>query len=124
MKKESRVRYIGPPRSGVPQGRMGTLLEPIQDGITMVKWDPYEGVDCQVTHSGAAESDLEEVTPIPRCKTPTLPGVYLMVKPRGSIEVARISWEESRLRICYGISIHDLDDIDQETKWWGPIEAL
>jgi hypothetical protein len=62
---------------------MGTLLDPIEDGIAMVSWDPYRGVDCQVTHSGAAESDLEVVFSPPKCSRPTRPGAYLMAKPKG-----------------------------------------
>ena len=121
---ETRVRYIGPPRSGIPEGRMGTLLEPVGDEISMVKWDPYVGTDCQVTHSGAATSDLEVVTSPPRCSRPTRPGMYLMSKPGVPPVLATITQElRQGLRVSYSISGHALDAIDPETTWWGPLET-
>jgi len=109
---------------------MGTLLEPIADGIAMVKWDPYMNTPCQTTMSGAAASDLEEVASIPRCKTPTLPGMYLLKRatdPRTTPEVAILVPSKQGLYVSLGFNDKNglfLSDIETAAIWWGPIEAL
>lgn len=102
---------------------MGTILSVDSSGIAMVSWDPYTGIQCQVTHSGAAIADLEEVTQIPRCSTPTMPGVYV-VEYKGKKELAFVHRrEDDHLFIYWGLSRTRLSKIANEATWWGPIEV-
>jgi hypothetical protein len=65
MDMDERVCYIGSFKDGVPYGRKGTLVEIFEDGYTgMVRWDIDPNVDCQVTHSGVALSDIERIQEI------------------------------------------------------------
>lgn len=121
MKEKTRVRYVGPEKSGVPKGRMGTTLSVDNSGIAMVSWDPYANLECQVTHSGAATTDLEEVTQIPSCGTPTMPGVYV-VEYKGKKELAFVRRSGDHLFCHWGISVTRLSKIANESTWWGPVE--
>jgi hypothetical protein len=122
MKKEARVRYVGPTKSGVPEGRIGTLLSEDPEGIGLVDWDPYPNCDCQVTHSGAAMDDLEEVTPIPKCERPTRPGVYV-IQVQDSKDLAFVRRDQRGLYVHYGISGMPLDKVSKDAQWWGPLEV-
>lgn len=116
----TRVRYVGPPRDGIPDGRMGTLMNDSVDGISMVQWDPCE--NSRVPMSEAPINDLEVVTSQPRCLRPTRPGMYLL--RRGvQIEVATLREEPRGLFLVSGIGAFPLEDLEEEVTWWGPIEA-
>lgn len=90
----------------------------------MVKWDSYPNTDCQVTMSGAAESDLEVVTQIPKYKEPTVPGMYLLQRGTSNPELAIITMDHNGLCVRAGIGVFylDSDTSSRITSWWGPIE--
>jgi len=120
--KETRVRYIGRERSGVPFGRVGTLLASNSTELSLVRWDPYPNYNCQVTHSRCPLADLEEVTSIPRCERPTRAGTYV-IEYKGVKAVALVQQEDGKeLFIHWSLGRSNLSEIDKEALWWGPID--
>lgn len=125
MQKETRVRYIGPLRSGVPFGRIGTLLASNSTELSLVRWDPYPNYDCQVTHTRCHLSDLEGVTSIPRCERPTRTGTYVIeCEGTKALAIVRQKEEGEGLSIHWSIGESNLSEINNRALWWGPIDLL
>jgi len=94
------------------------------DRIATVKWDEFPTVGKDVTISGAPVSDLEVVTSIPHCGTPTVPGMYIVQRGVQEPELAIVRNEPNGLYVITGISCFYLNSKSGSIAWWGPLEIL